>query len=101
MKRKSRSKESEIELNEIELRIILGEEASSILRLFQKNIFCTCDNESVELVNYKPYLNDINDVFLKGYCSGCNNPANRYIETGEVKECCEAIDRIKALREKS
>ncbi|MDQ0965933.1 DNA polymerase II large subunit [Flavobacterium sp. W4I14] len=35
------------------------------------------------ITNYKPYLNKLNDIILKGFCLKCGGPVNRYIETGE------------------
>ena len=39
-------------------------------------------------------LANINDIVLKGLCSGCKTIAARYIETGETTESIEAAERI-------
>jgi hypothetical protein len=74
----------EIEIGPLHLRQMLMESWDQ-LDIFLESIFCTCGVESKKLVQYKPYLNNLNDVILRGKCSGCNTIATRYIETGERK----------------
>jgi hypothetical protein len=90
---------SDIELNEWSFRIVMGDSWDFLDRILH-NIFCTCGAENKELIDYKVYLNNINDIILRGKCSGCNTIASRYIETGEKKEKAEAADRIRKMIKK-
>lgn len=49
------------------------------------------------IVNYQIFLNDLNDIILRGFCKKCNGKVNRYLETGEVPDY---LSRIKKLRNK-
>lgn len=84
----------EVEITESELKLVLGDSANR-LDLYLNNIFCSCSAADKKLVDYKIYLNDLNDVILKGKCSGCMTIASRYIETGENSENCIVAERIK------
>ncbi|MBF8249580.1 MAG: hypothetical protein HW400_181 [Candidatus Levybacteria bacterium] len=69
--------------------------------LFEKKIVpnCFCSNCNTNyastIVNYEIYLNDLNDIILKGFCDKCGSRMNRYLETGEVEKYQEAIGKIK------
>ncbi|MFA7327713.1 MAG: hypothetical protein WC121_13685 [Candidatus Kapaibacterium sp.] len=85
--------EIEIGIEEIEFRMIMGNSMVHLDKLLE-NIFCTCDSNNNRLINYRIYLNDLNDVVLKGSCSACQSPAARYIETGEDKVSSKVAGRI-------
>ncbi|NQU84862.1 MAG: hypothetical protein HQ541_03800 [Mariniphaga sp.] len=69
--------------------------------MFIDNFFCTCGVENRKLIDIKVYLNDINDIILRGNCSGCRTIAARYIETGENPESAKAGKRIREMKKKS
>lgn len=89
---------NDIELNDFELRLVLDESWQHI-DLFLKSIFCTCTAENKKLVDYKAYLNNLNDVVLKGNCNGCMNIAARYLETGDNLNSKAAAERIRAMKQ--
>ncbi len=84
----------DIELNPWEFQLVMGE-AWENRNIFIDNIFCDCESPNKQLVDFKVYLNDINDIILKGKCSGCRTIAARYIETGENKNSTAAAERIR------
>ncbi|MBL4862826.1 MAG: hypothetical protein JKY09_07415 [Crocinitomicaceae bacterium] len=97
MKRKEHKKE--IEITDFELNRIF--EVSPVkLGLFLENIFCpNCKNpELKKLVDYKIYIDELNDTILKGKCAGCSELAIRYIETGENTEMNSIIAKIRVNR---
>ena len=87
----------EIEIYEDDLRMIYGND----YKLFKEKIIpnCYCKNcnshyQSI-IVNYKIFLNDLNDIILKGFCEKCGSLVNRYVETGEVEEYQERIEKVR------
>ncbi len=86
--------EDEIEIGSLHLRQMLMESWDQ-LDIFLESIFCTCGVESKKLVAYKPYVNSLNDVILRGKCSGCGTIATRYIETGEKEGVAIVAERIR------
>lgn len=64
------------------------------------SIYCNCGAEQKQLINYKSYINNLNDVILKGLCSSCKTIAARYIETGERKGIEKIADKIRKLNRK-
>ena len=91
---------SDIELNQWEFRLIMGESWPHS-DLFFDNYFCDCKNSNRRLIDVKIYLNDLNDILLKGRCSACKSLAARYIETGEIEDSFKAAERIKKMRKSS
>ena len=78
------------------LRVFDGDE--EWVRTLEESIFCMCPAPVKRLIAYKVFVNDLNDVVMRGLCSGCNTIAARYVETGEDPE---KVKRIKAvLRER-
>lgn len=47
------------------------------------------------IINYEIFLNDLNDIILKGFCAKCGSPVNRYLETGEVDKYLPGIRQIR------
>lgn len=88
---------TDIELNDWEFRLVMGESWKN-LNLIIENIFCDCKTPGKKLIDYKVYLNDLNDLILRGKCSGCETIAARYLETGENRENYNAAERIKKMK---
>jgi hypothetical protein len=88
---------TDIELNRWEFQLVMGE-AWKDRDLFTESIFCTCDSPEKKLIDFKVYLTRLNDLVLKGKCSGCQSIAARYIETGENKDNFEAAERIRKMK---
>ena len=90
---------SDVELNEWEFRLIMDDSWEHLPEIIE-NIFCQCKSPNKKLIDYKIYLVDLNDIVLRGMCSGCNTIAARYIETGEGKTNLEVAERIRKMKNK-
>ena len=88
---------NDIELNQWEFQLVMGDSQND-REIFINNFFYDCKSSNRQLVDYKVYLNDINDIILKGACSGCYTIAARYIETGENTKSVDAADRIRKMK---
>ncbi len=86
----------EIEIEPLNLRLLFADDWKNI-NIFLNSIFCDCGIEQRKLINYRSYLNKLNDVVLRGKCSGCNSIAARYIETGERKGIEVLANRIRRV----
>ena len=87
----------DLELNEWEFRLLMGE-AWEHRQLFLDSIFCLCASEEKTLVEFKIYLNTLNDLVLRGKCSACGELAARYIEIGEDPEKFKAGEHLRNAR---
>ena len=74
------------------MRVFNGDEAW--VSELEESIFCTCPAQTKKLIQYKVFVNDLNDLVMRGLCSGCHTIAARYVETGEDPE---KVERIKAV----
>lgn len=77
--------DDEIEIGPLQLQLILGSSWKDDIRIAVNSFFCDCGAPNKKLINYKSYLNDLNDITLKGWCNSCKTIASRYMETGERK----------------
>lgn len=89
--------EDEIEIGPFQLQVMFGPSWKEDLEIAVNSIFCDCGAQTKRLVDYKSYLNDLNDVILKGLCNSCNTIAARYIETGERKGIEKIANKIRQL----
>ncbi len=87
----------EIEIGPLQLRLMLGDARVEELKLLTESFICHCTVEPQKLVNFKSYLNELNDVSLKGWCSGCEIRTGRYIKTGEGKGIEKFANRMRKL----
>lgn len=96
----------EIEISEEDVEILLDNEYRHFKDITRSQVHCAKCSEgyTVGIVNYRIFLNKLNDIVLRGSCSNCGHPVNRYLEFGEDKEFSEradllrtAIDDIKKL----
>lgn len=79
---------------------MFGQSYAEDIEIALNSIFCDCGVENKHLIDYKSYLNDLNDVALKGWCSSCKTIAARYIETGERKGVERIAGKIRKLNRK-
>lgn len=92
---------NEIKLTNEDLVFIYGDDYPKFLEIFITNCFCNFCQPPAKynstIVDYEIFLNDLDDVILRGFCAVCKNPVGRYLETGEV-----AIfeKRIKSVRKR-
>jgi|SRR3989344_2771225 len=89
--------EKQIKITKEDLVAIHGEEYHFFEKKIIPNCFCAKCNTSYisTIINYEVFLNDLNDIILKGFCAKCGSQINRYLETGEVEKYQEAIRKIK------
>ncbi|WP_378410655.1 hypothetical protein [Rhodocytophaga aerolata] len=91
-------KEIEITLEDVEL--IMGENIH-FLNKYIENCFCrNCNPSLTTITNYRFFLNDLEDIILKGDCIKCSSPVARYIETGENKESAGMAKHIREIVKK-
>lgn len=90
----------EVELGTLQLQAMFGTSWKEDILIAVNSIFCDCGAQQKQLINYKAYLNDLNDVILKGWCSSCHTIAARYIETGERKGIEKIANKIRKLNKK-
>jgi len=90
----------EVEIGPLQLRSMFGQTYEEDIEIAINSIFCDCGADRKHLINYKSYINDLNDVILKGWCSSCKTIAARYIETGERKGIEKIADKIRKLNRK-
>lgn len=94
---KNSSREVELEIGPLQLQSMFGQTYAEDIEIAVNSIYCGCGSESKHLINYKSFINDLNDVILKGSCSSCNTIAARYIEIGEREGIVEIADKIRKL----
>lgn len=89
--------DDEVEIGPFQLRLMFGDSWEEDIHIFIHSFFCDCEDDNKKLVNYKSYINNLNDVTLKGWCSSSKTIATRYIETGERPGIEKVSNRIRKL----
>lgn len=100
LQNKKMTLQKHIEITKKDFVKILGDDWQEFEEKIIPNCFCghCWDGEqTVSIVDYKIFLNNLGDVILRGFCAECGKRVNRYVETGEV---ARYASRIKQLREK-
>lgn len=73
-----------------------GDPGFSSLKEILTNCFCRCaPNNVTTIIDYEIFLNDLNDIILRGKCKNCEGPVGRYVETGEVTEYEDVIEEVR------
>ena len=72
----------EIEISEIEYKKIMGDIWDKH-KILENNFYCSCGDDNRQLIEFKIYLSESNDIVLKGKCSNCNKNVARLIEISE------------------
>lgn len=89
----------EIELDLDDIKMIMQEDFVFFERILDK---CTCNNctpdYTATMINYKAYLNHLNDIILKGECKNCGKPIGRYLETGEKRKSVRIAEHIRFVK---
>ena len=88
----------QIKITEDDLKIIYGDDYKFFKSKIIPNCFChTCPPSKYDatIVDYDIFLNDLNDVVLKGFCAKCGGKIARCLETGEAPEYLPRIKKIK------
>jgi RNase P subunit RPR2 len=91
-------KRNEIRIDIDDIKIIMQDDFIHFQKILD-NVFCrNCDFQTTTIVNYKAYLNKLNDIILKGECKKCGGKVARYIESGESEEKFAAADHIRNIK---
>ena len=96
----SRKKKKNIKITEEDLKFIHGKDYVLFQEKILPNCFCgkCCfgsGGQTIKIVNYEIFINDLNDVELQGFCAECGGKVGRYLETEEVKEYAERVKKIR------
>lgn len=61
------------------------------------NCYCPSCNSKYDstIINYRIFLNDLDDILLEGHCAKCNGQVNRYLETGEDEKYKKRIIKVR------
>lgn len=96
------SNKKQIKITKEDLAAIYGKDYRFFEEKIIPNCWCVKCNTSYTstIINYDIFLNDMNDIILKGFCAKCGGRINRYLETCEVLEYQERIKKIKENLEK-
>ena len=88
----------QIRIKQRDLKTILSED----FHLFETETLpnCWCYKCNVKkgkskIVNFLVFLNDVNDVVLRGFCAVCGSRIDRYLEIGGVEEYEKAINKVR------
>ncbi len=92
--------DDKVEIGPLQLRSMFGQSYEEDIEIALNCILCDCGVENKQLIDYESYLNNLNDVVLKGRCSSCKTIAARYIETGERNGIEKIADKIRKLNRK-
>lgn len=92
--------DDEVEIGPLQLQLMFGQSWKDDINIAVNSMFCDCGAQNRKLINYKSYLNNLNDVVLKGWCSSCKTNAARYIETGERNGIEKIANKIRTLNKK-
>lgn len=92
------NEKDEIEINLDDIEFIMQDDFVHF-QMLSENCFCSqCKDSITTIVNFKAYLNNLNDLKLIGQCIRCGNKVCRHIETGEKKVMFEAAEHIRLIR---
>ncbi len=95
--RKNDKKEIEIDYDDIQF--IMQNDIIHFQELLN-NCFCShCKDSITTMINYKAYLNSLNDIRLNGQCIRCKNMVSRHIETGEQREKYDAAEHLRLIKD--
>lgn len=79
----------EIPINQFQLAILLNEEEKQVYKsILAEGVLCRhCGGiAQIGIVVQEIFLNDLNDILVRGYCKQCNGKVARILEFGENKE---------------
>lgn len=95
-------RKKELKIAQEDLKKIYGKDWKFFQEKILSNCYChTCKGSyNATIVDYKIFINDLNDTILKGKCKICSTSVNRYLETGEVYAYEERIEEVKKDGEK-
>ncbi len=94
----------QIKINLRDLKTILGEDFHIFETETLSNCWCYKCNAKKgrsKIVNFQVFLNDLNDIVLRGFCAICDSRIDRYVEISEAEKYTKIIDRLRKDAKKS
>lgn len=90
-------KRSKLKIKKEDLKKIYSKDWNFFYKKILSNCYCgKCKGPyDATIINYEIFLNDLNDVILKGKCKTCGSKIARYMETGEVFEYTERLEEVR------
>lgn len=86
----------QIKISLADLKTIYGDDYKTFEEKIIHNVFCPHGGQlTTTIVDYQAYLNELDDVILKGRCIKCGKQVARYIETGEVEKYRGRVQEIR------
>lgn len=82
----------------LDLKTILGNDFHLFETETLPNCWCyKCNTKKgkSKIVNFLVFLNDVNDIVLRGFCADCGSRLDRYVEIGEVEKYTKKISKIR------
>jgi len=90
----------EIEIDLDDIKMIMQNDFVHFSKILE-NCFCAkCPKSVTTIINYKAYLNDLDDIILRGNCITCGHEVARYIETGEQLDSAKRAKQIRNNKNK-
>ena len=84
----SMKRQPQIKINQFQLAILLNDKEKQNYRyLIEEGVFCIrcLDTAICGIVVEEIFLNDLNDIYVRGTCTICNGKVGRIMEFGEDK----------------
>lgn len=81
-----------------DLKTILGEDFHLLETETLSNCWCykcNANNGKSKIVNFRIFLNNLNDIVLRGFCRRCGSRVDRYIDTGRVRKYTKIIKKLR------
>ena len=95
----NKAMKKEIKITEEDVKTIYGKEYELFQSKFLPNCFCgKCaknGKSTVRIENFTTFLNDKDDIVLKGFCAECGGKVSRYIELSTVYRFYTGIEKVK------
>jgi hypothetical protein len=95
----NKAMKKEIKITEEDVKTIYGKEYELFQSKFLPNCFCgKCAKNgkpAVRIENFTTFLNDMDDIVLKGFCAECGGKIGRYIELSTVYRFYKGIEKVK------
>jgi hypothetical protein len=86
----------EIEIEDFDIELIMSGDYQ-YLDMILANCYCGTCEDTTTIVDYKSYLDNTNDIILKGKCAKCGGGVRRCIETGADRNSMKIARHIKSV----
>ncbi|SER79427.1 hypothetical protein [Pedobacter rhizosphaerae] len=86
----------EVEIEDFDVELIMANDYQYFSMILD-NCYCGNCGDTTTIVNYKSYLDNTNDIILKGKCAKCGEGVRRCIETGADRNSMKIARHIKSV----